>query len=374
MASEYKKLGDYITEIDERNPMREELKLLGVSIEKKFMSSVANIIGTDLKNYKKIQKNEFACSLMQVSRDGGVAISLYKDEIASIMSPAYFIFKVTDTEKLLPEYLEIIVSNSEFDRQAVFYAIGGVRGTLTWEEFKELKINIPHIKEQKKIVRQFQTISNRIQILEKINKKLETELILLLEKGTLNINATQNLELFCDKIYSGGTPETSKSEYWNGDLRWLSSGETRNTFILDTDRKITLLGVKNSSTKLAPKDSIVIAIAGQGLTRGQVSFVINETYINQSVIVFQPKEKYLGYLFISLRNKYNELRNMSDLESIRGSLSLGTLQTFQLKIPSEDFLSKFNSVFNASIQIMKSNAKEIEKLNKLIEIVQEQVM
>ena len=193
MESEYKKLGDYITEIDERNPMREELKLLGVSIEKKFMSSVANIIGTDLKNYKKIHKNEFACSLMQVSRDGGVAISLYKDEIASIMSPAYFIFKVTDTEKLLPEYLEIIVSNSEFDRQAVFYAIGGVRGTLTWEEFKELKINIPHIKEQKKIVRQFQTISNRIQILEKINKKLETELILLLEKGTLNINATQNL-------------------------------------------------------------------------------------------------------------------------------------------------------------------------------------
>lgn len=157
-------------------------------------------------------------------------------------------------------------------------------------------------------------------------------------------------------------------------MRWLSSGETRNTFILDTDRKITLLGVKNSSTKLAPKDSIVIAIAGQGLTRGQVSFVINETYINQSVIVFQPKEKYLGYLFISLRNKYNELRNMSDLESIRGSLSLGTLQTFQLKIPSEDFLSKFNSVFNASIQIMKSNAKEIEKLNKLIEIVQEQVI
>ena len=109
-----------------------------------------------------------------------------------------------------------------------------------------------------------------------------------------------------NRIYSGGTPNTRKQEFWNGNIKWLSSGETRNNFIYDTDKKITELGVVNSSTKLANKGSIVMACAGQGFTRGQVSYLMNNMYINQSVICIEPDgEKVDGlYLYYFLKNNY----------------------------------------------------------------------
>ena len=171
MESSYKRVGDYIQQVDVRNSDSSVTELIGVSISKTFMESVANTIGTDLSKYKVISKGQFACSLMQVSRDGGIAISLYKENTPAIMSPAYYIFEVNSKE-LLAEYLELVVYNPMFDREAVFNAIGGVRGTLSWEEFCDMKIKLPPIEEQQKIVRQYKTITDRIEVLEKINEKL----------------------------------------------------------------------------------------------------------------------------------------------------------------------------------------------------------
>src|SRR5690554_2047350 len=127
----YKRLGDFIQRVDVRNTENEDLPLMGLSIEKKFIPSVANTIGTDLSVYKIIAKNQFACSLMQVSRDGKIPIARYEEDRA-IMSPAYPMFEVIDTDLLLPEYLMMWFSRSEFDRQAAYYAVGGVRGSLDW--------------------------------------------------------------------------------------------------------------------------------------------------------------------------------------------------------------------------------------------------
>ena len=287
MISNYKRIGDFISEVDERNKDLQISLLLGVSIEKKFIPSIANIIGTDLSNYKIIRKNQFAYGPVTLRNGDKVSIALLEEKEA-IISVAYTVFKIEKANELLPEYLNLLFQNPEYDRYARYNSWGLAREIFSWTDFCDTKLYIPNIEEQKKIIRQDNIIKNRISLLRNINIKLETELKLLLEKEITNITKTQNLNLFCEKIYSGGTPETAKPEYWNGDLRWLSSGETRNTFIIDTDRKITLQGVSNSSTKLAPENSLVIAIAGQGSTRGQVSYVINETYINQSVIVFQP--------------------------------------------------------------------------------------
>ena len=95
----------------------------------------------------------------------------------------------------------------------------------------------------------------------------------------------------CEKIFSGGTPDTTKPEYWDGIIPWLNSGETRNDFILETEDKITELGVKNSATQLALKGDIVMASAGQGKTRGQSSFCLIDTYVNQSVIVLRANQE-----------------------------------------------------------------------------------
>jgi len=158
----YKRLGDYIRQVDVRNKDFAVNTLVGLTIDKLFIPSVANTIGTDLSNYKVISKGQFACSLMQVSRDGRMPIAMFKGGQA-IMSPAYPMFEVTRQDELMPEFLMMWFSRSEFDRQAAFYAVGGVRGSLTWEDFCDFEIPVPSIEEQRKIVAEYQAIERRIE-------------------------------------------------------------------------------------------------------------------------------------------------------------------------------------------------------------------
>ncbi len=155
MESNYKPIGDYIQLVDERNKGLKVTSLLGLSISKQFIKSVANTIGTDMENYKIIRKNQFACSTMQVRRDKKMPVALYSEETPSIISQAYPIFEIIDTQELLPEYLMMWFTRSEFDREACFHAVGGVRGSLEWEDFCGMKLPIPSPEKQQEIVREY---------------------------------------------------------------------------------------------------------------------------------------------------------------------------------------------------------------------------
>lgn len=172
MKSNYKSIGYLVERIDERNRDGSITTLVGVSIDKKFIPSVANVIGTDLTNYKVIRKYDFAVSLMQVSRDEKIPVACQKDYDAAIMSPAYPIFRVKDENVILPEYLEMWFMRSEFDREASFIAVGGVRGSMPWEDFAKLKLPVPSIEEQREIVSSYRTITERIALKKRINDNL----------------------------------------------------------------------------------------------------------------------------------------------------------------------------------------------------------
>ena len=169
---DYKRLGDYIREVNVRNSELKVTKLVGLTIDKAFIPSVANVIGTDLSNYKVIRKEQFACSLMQVSRDGKMPVAMFEEDEA-IMSPAYPMFEVVDKMELLPKYLMMWFSRKEFDREASFYAVGGVRGSLTWEDFCNLRLPIPSIARQREIVEEYETLSRRIRLNEQMIARLE---------------------------------------------------------------------------------------------------------------------------------------------------------------------------------------------------------
>ena len=136
-------------------------------------------------------------------------------------------------------------------------------------------------------------------------------------------------------IFSGGTPNTNVNEYWNGSLPWLSSGETKNRYINSTEKTITESGAQNSSTRLALSGDVVMASAGQGYTRGQVSFLNIDTFINQSVIAIRANEKVLDkkFLFYNLSSRYEELRAISDSNSIRGSITTKMVKSMNIRIP-----------------------------------------
>jgi len=173
MKSNYKRLGDYIHLVDERNNGLKVKKLLGLSISKQFIPSVANIIGTDMENYKIIRRNQFACSTMQVRRDKKMPVALLKDLDEAIISQAYPIFEVKDEKELLPEYLMMWFERAEFDREACFHAVGGVRGSLEWEDFENMQLPVPHISKQREIVKEYNTIQNRIALNQQMIEKLE---------------------------------------------------------------------------------------------------------------------------------------------------------------------------------------------------------
>jgi len=170
--TEYKTIDELVCRIDERNTDESISELIGVSIDKCFIKSVANINGTDLSKYKIIRRNDFAVSLMQVSRDEKIPIARLTDCDSAIMSPAYPIFRVKDDTLVLPEYLELWFKRPEFDREAAFIAVGGVRGSMPWEEFAKMKLPVPAIEKQRKIVQAYKTISDRIELKRRINDNL----------------------------------------------------------------------------------------------------------------------------------------------------------------------------------------------------------
>lgn len=169
----YKTIDDLVVRVDERNTDESVSELIGVSIDKCFIKSVANTNGTDLSKYKIIRKNDFAVSLMQVSRDSKIPVARLEEYDVAIMSPAYPIFRVKDESVILPEYLDMWFKRPEFDREAAFIAVGGVRGSMPWEEFAKMKLPVPPIEKQQKIVNAYKTVVDRIALKKRINDNLE---------------------------------------------------------------------------------------------------------------------------------------------------------------------------------------------------------
>ena len=173
MKSNYRRIGDYVREVKIRNKDLSITDLRGINIDKYFMPSVANTIGTDMSKYKVVKKGQFACNRMHVGRDKRLPVALHKENESIIVSPAYTVFEITDESVLDPEYLMMWFSRNEFDREAWFYTDSDVRGGLSLDDFFDIKIPLIPIKQQEEIVAEYNIIFNRIKLNEKIIEKLE---------------------------------------------------------------------------------------------------------------------------------------------------------------------------------------------------------
>lgn len=253
----YKRLGDYIREVDVRNRDLKVKKLMGINIGKYFMPSVANVIGTDLSNYKVVSKNQFACNLMHVGRDEKIPMAMLENNESIIVSPAYFVFQISQLESLLPEYLMMWFRNPHFDKEAWFYTDSDVRGGMTKSALLDMNLSIPPIDQQRKIVAEYNAIQKRIKLNEQLIVKLEETAQAIYRKMFVDRIEKNNLpegwrmgtiKDFCKEMTSGGTPSRTHNEYWNSkDYRWLKTGEVQNNIVLDTEEYISAKGLKNSS-------------------------------------------------------------------------------------------------------------------------------
>ena len=380
MKSSYKPISELVERVDIRNSDGNDDLLMGLSIDKCFIRSVANTVGTDLTKYKVICKNQFAVSLMQVSRDSKIPVACFRECDRAIMSPAYSIFQVSDESVVLPDYLDMWFKRPEFDREAAFIAVGGVRGSMPWEEFARIEVCVPALERQREIVDAYKVVNERIRIKQQLNDNLVAVGTASIQKnvgrGAL-INLTEaemdsltfpedfkvkTVSEFCAETKSGSTPSRANNDYWeNGTISWVKSGEVHNNITLQTEEYITPLGLSESSTKLLPKDTVLMAM--YGVTAGEVGYLAIEATTNQAIcgMICRSKAE-AAYLYFSLIQSQAEISRLSN-GGAQDNLSKNFIDNIKIAVPPSEFIEKLNLA--AIVEQMTLNTKEITLLEEL---------
>lgn len=380
MKSNYDILGNHIRLIDTRNRESITDRVLGINIDKFFMPSVANVIGTDLSKYKLITKGKFACNPMHVGRDERLPVALYDEEKPAIVSPAYFMFEVIDNSILNEDYLMMWFRRPEFDRICWLHTDGSVRGGITWDDICRLELPIPPIENQLEIVNSYKAITERIALKQKINDNLVAvgtasiqknvgrgALINLTEAEMNSLTFPEDFKVktvseFCAETKSGSTPSRINNEYWeNGTISWVKSGEVHNNITLQTEEYITPLGLSESSTKLLPKDTVLMAM--YGVTAGEVGYLAIEATTNQAIcgMICRSKAE-AAYLYFSLIQSQAKISRLSN-GGAQDNLSKNFIDNIKIAVPPSEFIEKLNLA--AIVEQMTLNTKEITLLEEL---------
>ena len=380
MKEGYRFLGEYIRQVDIRNKEGKKENLLGVSVQKQFIQSIANTVGTDFTKYKVVKKGQFTYIPDTSRRGDKIAIALLEDYEEGLVSNVYTVFEVIDTEKLLPEYLMLWFSRPEFDRYARFKSHGSVREVMDWEEMCKVELPVPDIEKQRKIVKAYKTITDRIALKQKINDNLVAVGTASIQKnvgrGAL-INLTeaemdrltlpdgfeiQTVSEFCRETKSGSTPSRTNNEYWeNGTISLVKSGEVHNNITLQTEEYITPLGLNESSTKLLPKDTVLMAM--YGVTAGEIGYLAIEATTNQAIcgMICNSKAN-AAYLYFSLIQSQTAISRLSN-GGAQDNLSKNFIDNIKIVVPPSEFIEKMKLA--AIVEQMTLNTKEIAILEEL---------
>ena len=348
----YQRLGDYIREVNVRNRELKVTKLVGLTIDKAFIPSVANVIGTDLSNYKVIQKEQFACSLMQVSRDGKMPVAMFEEDEA-IMSPAYPMFEVIDKTVLMPQYLMMWFSRSEFDREASYYAVGGVRGSLTWEDFCNMQLPIPSITRQREIVSEYETLTNRIRLNNQMIQHLEATAQALYRKTFVDNIDKENLP---EGWRMGTLGEVATFKY--GKLADKHAKSDRYPYPVFSGYAVT--GYTNEYTLKEP--TIVIIARGDAGT-GKICMSPKECFLSNLAIAIETKDLAIkDYLYYHLLD--------SDTMSLRSGsaqaqITINNVEPFEIMIPAKEVCMDFSQKVETLYQAILIKKQEIEILTDL---------
>ena len=373
MKNNYRKLGDYIQPVDVRNSDLKVSHLLGLSIDKCFIESIANTIGTDFRPYKIVKKGQFAYGPV-TSRNGEKITIALLEEPECIISSSYAVFEITDTSKLLPEYLMLWFSRPEFDRYARYKSHGSVREIFDWDEMCRVELPVPPLNEQQKIVDTYNAITNRIQIKQKINENLEKTAQCLFEELTKdkeNFEA-KTIEEISDAVICGKTPSTTESKYWGNEIPFITIPDMHGSnFIHTTERYLSIAGKQSQEKQTLPKNSICVSCIA---TVGLVSLTTTESQTNQQINSIICKEGIsFYYVFMLLKQMTDELKRLGAGGSTTLNISKSLFASIKLEIPSNEQMNIFDKKVSSLFSKILINEKEIEKLEVLKKIVVSQI-
>lgn len=367
------KLGELITQRREKND-GSDLPICGVSKDGLIPPKQKD---ADTSIYNVFYRDDFIFNPARMELNS-IAINDMYDR--AICSSLYEVFYVHRTDLLLPHYLELIIRQKWFIRYCEFLGQGSAREYCRFGNISEIEIEFPPIEEQQKIVEYNTAIENRIALKQKINDNLVAVGTASIQKnvgrGAL-INLTEaemdslifpedfkikTVSEFCAETKSGSTPSRTNNEYWeNGTISWVKSGEVHNNITLQTEEYITSLGLSESSTKLLPKDTVLMAM--YGVTAGEVGYLAIEATTNQAIcgMICRSKAE-AAYLYFSLIQSQAAISRLSN-GGAQDNLSKNFIDNIKIVVPPSEFIEKLNLA--AIVEQMTLNTKEITLLEEL---------
>lgn len=370
----YKRLGDYIREVNVRNRELKVTDLLGVSISKEFMPSIANTIGTDMSTYKIVKRGQFAYGPVTSRNGDKVSIALLDGYDDAIISQAYTVFEIIDQESLLPEYLMMWFRRPEFDRYARFHSHGSAREVFDWDELCDVMLPIPSITRQREIVAEYETLTRRIRINEQMIQHLEDTAQAFYRKMFMDGIDKENLperwrmgtigEL--GKVIIGKTPSSENPEDFGDKMPFVAPGDFSNykKFAIGAERMLSSIGIKRLKGKVLPKGSVIVTCIGSDM--GKVAIASENCVTNQqmnSIVV--GSNEYSDYLFYALSSISKELKAMALGSSTMPLLNKSDFEQIEIIIPPFELLREFSEITSKENTIVILKLKENKKLTEL---------
>ena len=357
------RLGDYIREVDVRNRDLEVTKLLGVSISKEFMPSIANTIGTDMSSYKIVEPRV-------TSRNGDkVSIALYKDDEKAIVSQAYTIFEVKNKQELLPEYLMMWFRRPEFDRYARFKSHGSAREIFSWEEMCDVELPIPSIEQQQKMVSEYEAVTRRIRLNEQIIAKLEETAQALYRK------------MFVDEIDKENLPEgwrmghlTDIADFLNGVACQTYPAKAHSIPVLKI-RELSQ-GYCDDNSDRASRIPEKFIIKGEEIIFSWSATLLIEIWcgevcaLNQHLFKVTPLNYPQWFVFLSTQRHIQTWKNLISAKATSmGHIKREDLETASVLLPPSQLLIEqdkmFSCLFEYHFRLRRENLK-LKELQSLL--------
>lgn len=377
MRSSYKRLGDYIHKVENRNRVLKVSKLVGLSMTKEFRVSTSNIVGTDMSVYKVVNKWQFSCDFMSVIRVHKFPVVLKTDDEPVLVSPAYTVFEVNDENELNPEYLMMWFRRSEFDRYADFKCDSAIRGGFDWDALCDCMLPVPSIEKQQEIVREYHTIQNRIALNNQLISKLEETAQAIYKEwfvDSIDLEGLPNgweIKMLSEIASIKGGKRLPKGEDLN-DLKlgrpYIKVADMKKTKYLVLDNKFQY--VSNDIQSLISRyiintGDLIISIVG---TIGMIN-IIDDSLNNANLT--ENCFKINAFRLINANYLYHYLNSeigMRVIEErtvggVQGKLPMYNVDSMPILIPEENLLNRFNIIIDKIDKTTLSKVKE----NKILE-------
>ena len=390
MKEEYRLLGDFIRQVDVRNTDGKEENLFGVSVQKMFIPSIANTIGTDFTKYKVVKRGQFTYIPDTSRRGDKIGIALLMDYDEGLVSNIYTVFEVKDENELLPEYLMLWFSRPEFDRYARFKSHGSVREIMDWDEMCKVELPVPSIDKQRSIVKAYQTITERIELKRRINDNLEATIQAAFDKAFHDAGVSLPETIIKqNKVPQGWTDATV------GDFASVQTGpfgsQLHNEDYVESGTPI--ITVEHMDGKYIAHRNLPLVsqndvdrLRKYDLHTGDIVFS-RVGSVDRAVMVSQHEDGWLfsgrclrvrpydpntGSYFLWWFNQpvIRQLVTASAVGATMPSINTSILNSIRIVFPQKDIVTQFCKMADGLIEIIATNLEEIRKLNDAREYIQ----